>query len=282
MKIGITGATGHLGRIVIRMLKGKIPFGNIVALVRSPDKAKDLGLEPRLFDYEKPELLVKGLNGIDTLLLISASDLKDRDKKHINVINAAREAGVKWIVYTSLLHADTSTLGLASSHVNTEKAMKESGIPFTILRNGWYTENYMGSVPAAIKSKILYGCAGDGRVSSAAREDYAAAAVSVLLGEGHQGKVYELAGDKSYTMSGLAAEIAHQALKEVHYKNLTEKEYTDKLISFGVPKEMAEAIANWDAGTSKGDLFDESHQLSKLIKRSTTPLAETINETLKS
>src|SRR5690606_8854731 len=199
-----------------------------------PEKAAELGIAARAFDYNKPETLVEGLKGIDRLLLISASEVGKRKTQHQNIIEAAQKAGVKWIVYTSLLRADTTSLSLAEEHVATEKLLKASGIPHTILRNGWYTENYTASIPGALKSGAFIGSAGDGKISSAAREDYAEAAAAVLSGEGHIGKVYELAGDEAYTLKELAAEVSRQVGKEIPYNNLPEAEYAQLLVSLGV------------------------------------------------
>jgi NAD(P)H dehydrogenase (quinone) len=280
MKIGITGATGQLGKIVVEQLKKRVSAESIVALVRNPQKAAGLGIETREFDYAKPEKLAASLQGIDKLLLISSNEIGQRATQHANVINAAKQAGVKWIVYTSLLHAETSSLNLAGEHLATEAALKASGIPYTILRNGWYTENYTGSVPGAIAAGTFIGSAGDGKISSAARIDFAEAAAVVLSGEGHQGKVYELAGDESYTLADLAAEIARQTKKEIPYNNLPETEYANMLKSFGIPEGFAGAIASWDVSASKGDLFDNGHLLSKLIGRPTTPLAKVVADAI--
>jgi len=280
MKIGVTGATGQLGRIVVEQLKKRVSAESIVALVRNPQKAAELGIETREFDYAKPENLATSLQGIDKLLLISGNELGQRATQHANVINAAKQAGVKWIVYTSLLHAETSSLNLAPEHLATEAALKASGIQYTILRNGWYTENYTGSVQGAIAAGAFIGSAGDGKISSAARADFAEAAAVVLSGEGHQGKVYELAGDESYTLKDLAAEIACQTKKNIPYNNLPEAEYANILKSVGVPEGFAGAIASWDVSASKGDLFDNGHLLSKLIGRPTTPLAKVVADAI--
>lgn len=280
MKIGITGATGQLGRKVIDNLEEKTATDQIVVLVRSPEKASDMRVEARSFDYSKPETLERGLEGVDRLLLISSSEVGKRAEQHINVIEAAKKAGVKWIVYTSLLHADTSSLSLAPEHLESEAALKESGIDYTILRNGWYTENYTASIPSALENGAFIGSAGNGKVSSATRKDYAEAAVAAILDESNKGKVFELAGDDSYTLTDLAAEISKQTDKDIPYKNLPEDEYAKILKSAGLPEFFAEAIASWDTSASKGDLFDEGHQLSKLIGRSTTPLSKAVEEAL--
>ncbi|WP_268035893.1 SDR family oxidoreductase [Algoriphagus sp. PAP.12] len=280
MKIGITGATGQLGSLVIDHLKSKTAAENIVALVRNQEKAAGLGVESRAFDYNDSGTLKQSLSGIDYLLLISSSEVGQRSRQHKNVIQAAKEAGVKWIVYTSLLHADTSTLSLAGEHLETEALLKEAGIPVTILRNGWYTENYLGSVDSALKAGAFIGSAGEGKISSAARNDFAEAAAVVITDPQHQGKVYELAGDESYTLSDLAKEISKEAGKEIPYNNLEESQYAGILESVGVPAGFAQAIAGWDVSASKGDLFDDSKTLSKLIQRPTTPMSESVVQTL--
>lgn len=280
MKIGITGATGHLGRLVVEKLKERVDPKIIVALVRTPEKVSDNAIEARRFNYDEPDNLSKSLEGIDHLLLISGSEVGKRIQQHENVIKAAKQAGVKWIVYTSLLHADKSTISLADEHRATEAALKASGIAHTILRNGWYTENYTASITASVKNGAFIGCAGDGKISSAARDDYAEAAVVVLTSVNQQGKVYELAGDKHYTLTELAAEVSRQTGIKIHYRNLTEQEYAATLTSFGMPDELAKAIAGYDAAASRNDLFDDSKQLSQLIGRSTTTLAQSIKEAL--
>jgi NAD(P)H dehydrogenase (quinone) len=282
MKIGITGATGKLGRLVVEELKNKGLTSNIVALVRSTSKVNDLGVEAREFDYDKPENLAGALKGIDRLLLISGNEIGQRIRQHTNVIEAAKESGVKWIVYTSLLHADTSSINLAKEHLATEEVLKASTIKYTILRNGWYTENYVGSAAGSLAGGALIGSAGNGKISSAARVDFAVAAAVVLTDESHQGKTYELAGDEFYTLTDLAAEFSRQTGKNIPYKDLPESEYAKILKSLGFSEELASAFASWDTNVSKGDLFDDKHQLSKLIGRPTTSFTQAVSETLAS
>lgn len=281
MKIAVTGATGQLGSLVVEQLKKRVANENLVALVRSPEKASKLGIEARAFDYNQPEGLSDALNGIDRLVLISGSEIGQRARQHANVIEAAKKAGVQWIVYTSLLHADISSLNLAGEHIATEKALKESGIAHTVLRNGWYTENYTASIEGALGAGAFVGSAGDGKISSATRADYAEAAAVAVTDESHKGKVYELAGDKAYTLTDLAAEISKQSGKDLPYNNLPEAEYASILKNVGLPDMFAGAIASWDTGASKGDLFDDSRQLSQLIGRPTTPLADAVKAALK-
>lgn len=280
MKIGITGATGQLGRLVVKKLKQKVAADSIVALVRNTQIATDLGVEVREFDYTKPGTQVLSLHGIDKLLLISSNQIGQRLTQHKAVIDAAKQAGVKQIVYTSILHADSSPMSLAAEHLGTEQAIKASGLVYTFLRNGWYTENYAGSIKGAIEAGSFIGCAGEGKISSAARVDYAEAAAVVLAGENHENKIYELAGDKAYTLAELAAEISAQTGKNIPYNNLTEAKYTEILTSFGLPPGIPEMLAESDTGASKGGLFDDSHELSSLIGRPTTPLSNVVAEQL--
>ncbi len=273
MTIAITGATGHLGRLVISRLKHQLPASEIVALARSPEKAGDLGVEVREADYDRSETLGAALAGVDTLLLISANEIGKREAQHRAVIEAAKSAGVRRIVYTSLLHADRSPLSLAAEHLATENMVTASGIPFTILRNGWYTENYTGSIPGALAGGAFIGSAGEGRVSAATRDDFADAAVAVLTGGGHEGKTYELAGDVAWTLADLAAEISRQTGRTIPYVDMPEAEYAAALAGFGLPHGLAHAIAGWDVSVSQGAVYDDSRQLSALIGRPTTPLA---------
>lgn len=282
MTIAITGATGQLGRLVIGKLQGRVPADSIVALVRDPAKGADLGVATREADYDRPQTLGSALAGIDTLLLISGSEAGKRVIQHRNVIRAAKGAGVKWIVYTSILHADRSPIDLAEDHRATERELQASGIPFTLLRNGWYTENYTGSIGGALAGGAFLGSAGQAKISSAARADFADAAVAVLVdGQAkHAGKTYELAGDTAWTLDELAAEISRQTGQAIPYRNLPETEYATALIGFGIPAPVAQAIAGWDAKAGEGALFDESRQLSKLIGRPTTPLSASVAEAL--
>ena len=280
MTIAITGATGHLGQLVIEKLKQKVDASEIVALVRTPAKAAGLGVATREADYTRQDTLDVALKGVDTLLLISGNEIGQRAVQHENVIRAAVKNCVKRIVYTSLLHADKSPLNLAPEHVQTEQALKNSGLDYTILRNGWYSENYTGSIAPALGLGAFYGSAGEGKISSAPREDYAEAAVVALTGQGHEGKTYELAGDEFYTLTDLAAEITAQSGKDIPYRNIPEADYAAALKIAGLPDGFAEAIASWDTGASQNALFDDSHVLSKLIGRKTTPIAVSVQKAL--
>ncbi|MEG2905077.1 MAG: SDR family oxidoreductase [Citrobacter sp.] len=277
--IAITGATGQLGQHVIETLLKTVPASQIVAIVRNPAKATALsqqGITVRQADYSDEAAFTTALQGIDKLLLISSSEVGQRAPQHRNVINAAKAAHVKFIAYTSLLHADRSPLGLADEHVATEKMLAQSGIAYALLRNGWYTENYLASAPAALEHGVFIGAAGEGKIASATRADYAAAAARVISEDGHAGKIYELAGDAGWTLSQLAAELAKQSGKKVVYQNLSEADFAAALKGVGLPAGLADMLADSDVGASKDGLFDDSHTLSKLIGRPTTSLADSV------
>jgi len=282
--IAVTGATGQLGQLVIKHLLSKTNADQIVALVRDVEKAQpliELGVEVRYGDYSQPKTLVESLQGISKLLLISSSEVGQRVPQHRNVIDAAKQAGVYLIAYTSLLKADTSPLGLKDEHIETEQYLKQVGIPHVLLRNGWYTENYLASVAPALANGGYIGAAKDGRISSAARNDYAEAAAVVLTSsEEQQGKVYELSGDESYTLAELSNIVSEESGQKIPYIDMEELEFVAALEGAGLPKPVAKMLANSDTGASKGGLFDDSHTLSKLIGRPTTPLRQLVKSFL--
>jgi len=281
--IVVTGASGQLGRLVIEALLASVPAGQIVAAVRDPAKAADLaarGVQVRQADYSAPALLDAAFQGADKLLLVSSSEVGQRVAQHRNVIDAAKRAGVGLVAYTSILHADTSPMDLAVEHRETEVMLKASGLPHVLLRNGWYTENYTAGVANTVRYGVLAGCAGEGRIASAARADYAAAAAVVLATEGHAGKVYELAGDEAYTLTELAAEISRQAGKPIPYQDMSEAQYKEMLAGAGLPEWLATLLSRSDAGAAAGGLFDASGQLSGLLGRPTTPLADVVRAAL--
>lgn len=220
------------------------------------------------------------LKGVDRLLLISASDVGRRVPRHASVISAAVAAGVKHVVYTSLLRAGESPLSLAAEHRETEELLRASELPTTILRNGWYTENYTGNLRAAIEHGAILGSAGEGRVASATRQDFAGAAAIVLSSEGHVGKTYELVGDEAYTLFELASEVSKQSGKNIVYRDLPEGEYADALQTMGLPELFARLLANCDACAKEGALFDENKDLSRLLGRPTTSLADAVRDAL--
>lgn len=276
--IALTGATGQLGHYVLQDLLNTVPASQIVAIVRNPAKAQALsqqGVVVRQADYSDEAALTAALQGVDKLLLISSSEVGQRAVQHRNVINAAKAAGVKFIAYTSLLHADTSPLGLAAEHIETEQMLADSGIAYALLRNGWYTENYLASAPPALEHGVFIGAAGEGKIASATRADYAAAAARVIASEGHEGKIYELAGDNAWTLSDRCR--AEQAKREK--RGLPEPQrsrFRRRAESVGLPAGLADMLADSDVGASKGGLFDDSRTLSTLIGRPTTSLAESV------
>jgi NAD(P)H dehydrogenase (quinone) len=272
MSIAITGATGQLGRLAIAALKDR--GASPIALARDPAKAADLGVEARAFDYTSADPAI--LKGIDTLVLISSSDFNDRAGQHRKVIAAAKAAGVKRLIYTSILKGDASPMILAADHIATEAAIRDSGIPATILRNGWYTENYTGALGAAVQHGAIIGAAGQGRVTSAARKDYAEAIAVTALDDSHANKIYELAGDTAHSGADFAAAVAKAAGKPVAYVPMSQGDYATALIGFGLPEGFAQILADSDARAGDGALFDDSRTLSRLIGRPTTPFADTI------
>ncbi|MDU5453074.1 SDR family oxidoreductase [Pseudescherichia vulneris] len=279
--IAITGATGHLGQLTLTELLKTVPASQLVAIVRNPAKAEALaqqGVTVRQAEYGDQAALTAALEGVDKLLLISSSEVGQRAIQHRNVIDAAKAAGIKFIAYTSLLHADRSPLGLHVEHVDTEQYLATSGIPYALLRNGWYSENYLASAPAALEHGVFIGSAGEGKIASATRSDYAAAAAKVMSSEGHAGKVYELAGDEAWTLSELAAALSKQSGKPVVYQNLSEADFAAALKGAGLPEAFANLLADSDAGAAKGGLFDDSRTLSTLIGRPTTPIHDSIRE----
>lgn len=282
--IVITGASGQLGHLVIAELLKTVPASHVVAVARNVDKAADLaalGVHVRHGDYTKPETLNSALQGADKILLISSDAIGARVAQHSAVIDAAKRAGVRLLAYTSVLQADTSSLGLADEHRQTEAALKAFGVPAVVLRNGWYHENYTAGLPTALAKGQLFGSAGEGRISSAARADYAAAAAAVLTsGDDQAGNVYELAGDTSYTLTDLAAEVSRQGQKPFPYVNLPEAEYKAALLKAGLPEVFAELLANSDAAAAEGALQNDDRQLSRLIGRPTTPFSESVAQAL--
>ncbi len=276
--IAITGATGQFGAIALNLLKAK--HSNFIALVRNPAKISDV--EARQFDYSKPEKQVEALQDVDTLILVSSSEVGQRIQQHKNVIEAAKKAGVKHIIYTSLLGAsnDNTVKSLAGEHLATEDALKTSGITYTILRNGWYTENYTESVPAALANNAFYGSAKNGKISSALRAELAEAAVNVALSEGHENRTYELAGSTSWTLSDLAAEISKQTGKEIPYVDISVEDYTTVLVKAGLDEGLAGFIAECDVDASNGALFSEDKTLEKLLGRPTAGLDVAVKQDL--
>ena len=285
MTIVITGATGQLGRLVVEaLLDSGVPAEQIVAAGRSTDRIADLGgrgVQVRSIDYSQPGSLRQAFAGADKVLLVSGSEVGQRVEQHRNAVEAAREAGVGLIAYTSIANADTTAMQLAAEHVATEEILRDSGIPFALLRNGWYLENYTAQLPVQLQHGAVLGSAGDGRVSAAARADYAAAAAAVLLRDGQAGKVYELGGDDAFTLSELAGEVSAASGQDVTYRNLPAEQYTEVLVEAGLPEAYAAILADSDLGIARGDLLVTTGDLSALLGRPTTPLREAVQAAAK-
>ncbi|MER9895822.1 SDR family oxidoreductase [Mesorhizobium sp. M0119] len=281
----ITGATGQLGRLVIEALVKTIPADRIVAAVRNPAKASDLaerGVIVREADYSRPDTLAPAFAGVDKLLLISSTEVSGRLPKHRAVIKAAQRAGVSLIAYTSMLLADISPARLAVEHRQTEEVIAASGLPAVILRNGWYAENHLLALPAALQHGAFVGAAKDARFSSAARRDYAEAAAVVLTADDQAGKTYELAADQALTLAELAAEVSRQSGKAIAYNDLSQAAYQDVLTGAGLPADLAALLADADAAASRGALFDDGGTLGRLIGRPTTSMQSLVAAALRS
>ncbi len=283
--IVVTGATGKLGRLVIGELLKTVPATEIAVAVRSPEKAtelKALGVEVREADYSRPETLRTALVGAEKVLLISSTEMGPaRVKQHVAVVDAAKTAGARLLAYTSVLGADTATLPMAADHKATEVAIRASGVPYVFLRNGWYFENYTANLQPALEHGAMLGASGEGRFSFAARADYAVAAAAVLTGKGFEDKTFELAGDSSHTLGELAAEVAKQAGKTVVYTDMPVTAYAGALESLGLPKPVAEMLANADESAKAGELESESRDLHGLIGRATMTMVEAVRAALK-
>ena len=282
--ISVTGASGQLGRLAIQFLLSRHPAARILAIARDPAKIADLaeaGVQVRQGDYDRPDTLDAALAGVERLLLVSSSEIGKRAPQHQAVIDAAIRAGVGLVAYTSLLHADTSPLGLAVEHVQTEQALQASGLPHALLRNGWYAENYTAGIAGALQHGVVLGSAGDGRLSLAARADYAEAAAIIMASDATQaGKVYELAGDHAITLTDFAALVARKTGIPIAYQDLPQQDYRDALLSAGLPGFVADLLSDSDAGAAKGGLFDDSGTLGRLIGRATTPIEDVIASAL--
>lgn len=282
----VTGASGHLGRLVISSLLAKgVKPENIVAMVRSANKVADLankGIQVREADYTDSTALDSAFRGVSRALLISSSEVGQRFAQHMNVIKAAKSAAVEQLVYTSILNATQSVLALAKEHQQTEAALVASGLNYVILRNGWYLENYTENAGPVIESGLLAGAAGNGKVSAASRADYAEAAATVLTTDVAAGSVFELAGDISFTMEEYAVALSTASGKPVTYQDMPKQAYEELLVEIGVPGPFANILADSDAGIATGALFNETRQLSTLIGRPTTSIEQAITDLIRS
>jgi NAD(P)H dehydrogenase (quinone) len=280
MTISVTGASGHLGRLtVLALLERGVPAGDIVAVARDTAKAADLaslGVDVRRGDYDDPASLREALSGTDRLVLVSGSELGQRVPQHRNVVDAAKAEGVGLIAYTSSPHADTSGLQLAADHLATEQLIRESGVPFVLLRNAWYLENYTDQIGQHLEHGAVFGAAAGGRISGAARRDYAEAAAVVVTESGHEGGVYELGGDEAFTMAQYSATLSATSGTPVEYRDLPVEDFAAFLVGVGLPEPVAGIYADSDAGIARGELFVDSGDLSRLIGRPATTLEKGI------
>lgn len=279
----VTGASGQLGRLVLEILLEKVDAKRIVALARDPAKLADLteaGVIVRRFDYNDPASLASSLEGVDRLLLISGNELGRREAQHRGVIDAAKAAGVGFVAYTSILHADTSPIALAEEHRASEALIKASGLRHAFLRNGWYNENYTADAIPAVEHGAVLGSSGRGRISAAARADYAAAAAAILTGGNEAQGVFELAGDEAFTLSDFASLLADVSGKPVEYRDMPESEYRAALEGIGLPPPLAAMLADSGAQASTDALFEDSRTLSRLTGRSTVPMRESVAQAL--
>ena len=280
----ITGASGHLGRLVVAsLLERGVPAADIVAGARDTSAIADLtalGVVTRHLDYDAPESLATALEGVDRLLLVSASTPGQRAAQHQNVIDAAKAAGIQYLVYTSAPKATTSALVLAPEHKATEEAIAASGIPAVILRNGWYTENYVGQIAQATATGELVASVGEGRVSSASRKDFAEAAAVVLTEPGHLGNVYELSGDVAWDYTELAAAISTVTGTDVTYRPVTSEEHAALLTAAGLDAGTVGFVVALEGNTRDGLIGETSGDLGRLIGRPTTPLVEGLRAAL--
>ena len=279
---GVTGASGQLGKLVLDELLVRVDPGKIIAFGRDVAKLADYaakGVTVRAMDYDQPEALAGQLAGVDRLLLIAGSALGQRPRQHAAVIAAAKAAGVSYIAYTSILNAPTTPIRLGAEHKATEDSLAASGIPYDLLRNGWYSENYFMALPMQLEAGVITGAQGEGRISSAARADLAAGAAHVLV-EGTGGEVYDLAGDSGWTMAEFAAEVSRQTGRPLRYEDMSEDALAASLVAGGLPEHYATVFANSAYGTSLGALENNSGTLGRLIGRPTTPISATIAKVL--
>ncbi|MGW0496854.1 SDR family oxidoreductase [Streptomyces sp. NPDC003007] len=284
MSIVVTGATGHLGRHVVEQLLEKVPAEQITAVVRTAEKAADLaarGVRIAVADYNTPASFDGLFAAGDKVLLISGNEFdKGRVQQHRVVIDAAKAAGVALLAYTSA--PSSLTAALADDHRGTEELLLDSGVPYALLRNGWYHENYTENLAPVLEHNAVVAAAGEGKVSSAARADYAAAAVAVLTGEGHENKTYELGGDTAWSFAEYAAELSRQTGREIAYHAVSPEALAGILTGAGLPEPFAQILAGVDAAIEKGELVVSTGDLSRLTGRPTTPLSEAITAALKS
>jgi NAD(P)H dehydrogenase (quinone) len=273
----VTGASGHLGRHAVQELLARgVSAADVVAVVRTRGRAADLadrGVQVREADYSRPQTLGAALAGVERLLLVSSSDPGQRAAHHTNVIQAAKTAGTSRIVYTSMLNADDTTNPLAGEHQDSERALREAEVPFTLLRNGWYTENYTSQIGQYLEAGEILGAAGHGRISAASRQDYAAAAATALLDDEGGNRTYELGGP-AFDLPELARIITEVTGTKVTYRDLPAGEYASWLQRAGLDEATARFVTALDVSIARGDLETSSHDLEQLLGHPPRPLAE--------
>ena len=282
--ITVTAATGRYGQLVVdALLKRGVPAAGIVAAVRDPHKAAGLakqGVQVREADYDRPETLLPAFTGASKLLLIPSAVFGQRYPQMQHAVTAAAAAGAGLIAYASFVNTATSTLRLGEEHKQAEAAIRASGLPFVLLRNGAYTEMYTETLGPALQYGAILGSAADGKVSGATRADLAEAAAAVLAGDGHQGRVYELGGT-AFTMADLAAEVSRQTGKHIVYQDMPADAYAKTLTAAGIPESFAGLLADTSLAIARGDWYTDRTDLQQLIGRSSTPLADAVAEALK-
>ncbi|MFD5765233.1 NAD(P)H-binding protein [Streptomyces sp. NPDC127049] len=287
MSIVVTGATGQLGRLVVDALLADpaVPAGSVAAVVRDKEKAAglaDRGVELRIADYSRPETLAGAFEAGDRVLLISGSEVGRRVPQHAAVIDAAKAAGVAQLAYTGVLGGPDADFDLAAEHKETEALILASGLPYTFLRNGWYSENYTANLAPVLAHGAVVANAGEGRVASASRADYAAAAAAVLTGPAseHLGRAYELSGDEAWSLAEYAAEVAARSGREIAYTNVPAAAHLEILTGAGVPEFFAAILVDVDEAIARGALAVRTGDLARLTGRPTTPIGTTIGEAL--
>ncbi|MDB5103613.1 MAG: hypothetical protein JWP91_1302 [Fibrobacteres bacterium] len=284
MKILVTGATGHFGSKVMERLLEHVPAKHLIASVTDPKRAGNLkkrGVDVRHGDFDFTHTLDHAFKGADRMLLISTmGDNETRIRQHLAAVEAARQAKVKFIAYTSIAKADNTSLWLGEVHRATETAIRATGIPFCLLRNNWYLENEAPVFKAALDGAPVTTSAGEGKVGWALRSDYALAAANVLTGTGHGNKVYELSGPP-LTYPGLAAVMSTVIKRQVPYHNLDDSTFAKFLSQSGWPQELVFLTVEIHRAIREGALDVNRLDLETLMGRPVTPLANGIEEVLR-
>ena len=239
--IFVSGASGKLGRLVLAALKEKGYAGKIIAGTRDPSKLADVtGVEVRKADFTDKAGLVTALAGVDRLLVISTDVIGQRLPQHLTAVEAAKDAGVKEIFYTSMPSPEPpSAISFAPEHFGTEEAIKSSGLAYTILRMTWYTENLLGSLPGNLATGQWFTSAGDGKLSYVTRTDCARAAAGALI-RGAENKIYTVTGPEALTTAQIATIASAVTGKPLTTINVTDEQLAAGAKSAGVPDFVVE------------------------------------------